>query len=206
MSNIKQEILAAYDSIAEKYDECLWDDMPYNDYIDSFLTLLKGKNILDIGCAMGSFTKYVADKGYIVDGIDLSPKMIEIAKRKVSNVNFYVMDMTNIQIDKKYDGLMMINSTIHIPKSETVAMFKSFKNLLVDDGIIFIILQEGDGEKYVVEPLDPEFKEFVNFYRVEEIENVFNECGLEIIDKGKIEDYADFELGNNQLVYYLKKR
>lgn len=85
MTDVGKDIRDAYNKIALKYEECLWDDMPYNDYINKFLSLLNGKNILDIGCAIGSFTKYVADKGYKVEGIDISPNMIDIAKSKVKN-------------------------------------------------------------------------------------------------------------------------
>lgn len=200
-----QEIYEAYESVALKYDEALWEDAPYNDQIDKFISLVKGKDILDVGCAMGSFTKYVADKGFFVDAFDLCPKMIEIAKSKVNNVNFFVMNMLEMNIDKKYDGLMIINSTIHIEKDKMFKLFKSFYNLLKEDGILFIILQEGEGEQYVTEPLDPSIEEFVSFYHPDEIEELFNSCGFFIIDREEILDENEFELGNNQLVYYLKK-
>ena len=55
------------------------------------------------------------------------------------------MDMTNITLTKKYDGLMIINSTIHIEKKYMKKTFQYFKKLLNDNGIIFVILQEGNG-------------------------------------------------------------
>ncbi len=205
MEKIQKEIYDAYQKIAEKYDKALWYDMPYNNQIDKFLSLVNGKDILDIGCAMGSFTKYVADKGYNIEGIDFSPKMIEIANKKVENAKFYIMDMTNIKLNKKYDGIMIINSTIHIEKKNMIKTFKGFKEALKNDGIIFIILQEGKGEKYVDEPLDSSIKEFVNFYETDEIKEVFEKCNLKIIGMEVIKEYADFELGNDQLAFYLKK-
>lgn len=204
--SITKEIEDVYDKIANLYDEVLWSDMPYNNEMDEFVTYLKGKDVLDIGCAMGSFTKYISDKGYNVDGIDISSNLIDIARRKVPEVNFQVMDMLDLKIDKLYDGIMFINSTIHIEKKNMLDLFKNVSKLLKDDGIIFIILLEGDGEMYVEEPLDPSIKEFVNFYSKGEIEEVFNGAGLSIIDKSSILDEADTELGNEQLVYYLRKK
>lgn len=204
--SITKEIEDVYDKIANLYDEVLWSDMPYNNEMDKFVSYLKGKDVLDIGCAMGSFTKYISDKGLNVDGIDISSKMIDIARKKVPNVNFQVMDMLNLTIDKMYDGIMFINSTIHIEKKYMVDLFKNVSKLLKDDGVIFIILLEGDGEMYVEEPLKPSIKEFVNFCTKEEIECVFVASGLSVIDKSSILDEADTELGNEQLVYYLRKK
>lgn len=205
MKEIDKEVKEVYEKIAIAYDEALWSDMPYNDEIDKFCDYLNGKNVLDMGCAMGSFTKYVADKGFIVDGIDFCSNFINIAKRKVKNVNFYVMDMLDLKLDKLYDGVMLINSMIHIEKKHMVELFKNIKSILNEDGIVFVILQEGDGEQYVTEPLDESLTEFVNFYQIEEIEEVFKQSGFKIIETKKIIDENYFELGNNQLVYYLKK-
>lgn len=204
--SVSKEVESVYDRIANLYDEVLWSAMPYNNEMDKFVSYLNGKDVLDIGCAMGSFTKYISDKGLNVDGIDISSKMIDIARKKVPNVNFQVMDMLNLTIDKVYDGIMFINSTIHIEKKYMVDLFKNVSKLLKDDGVIFIILLEGDGEMYVEEPLKPSIKEFVNFCTKEEIECVFDASGLSVIDKSSILDEADTELGNEQLVYYLRKK
>lgn len=205
MDDKEKNVYDAYEKIAELYDKELWDDMPYNQQIDFFLSLVKGKNILDVGCAMGSFTKYVADKKFTVDGIDFSPKMIDIAKKKVNNANFYIMNMLNITLDKKYNGLMAINSIIHIEKKKMFQVIENFRNTIAEDGIIFLILQEGNGEQFLEEPLDTSIKEFVNFYKEEEIKEIFKQCNLDIIKMERIKVEGENELGNDQLVFYLKK-
>ena len=206
METVEKNVYEAYENIAELYDKELWNDMPYNNQIDEFLRMLKENKVLDVGCAMGSFTKYVADKGYKIDGIDFSPKMIEIANKKVKNADFYVMNMLDITLSEKYNGIMAINSLIHIEKSKMIKVIEEFKKVLEADGIIFIILQEGDGEKYIKEPLNADILEFVNFYQIDEIMRLFEKCNLEIIKMEKIRDDAEFELGNNQLAFYLRKK
>jgi len=204
MDKVKKNVYEAYEKIAELYDKELWYDMPYNNQIDLFLSMIEGKDILDVGCAMGSFTKYVADKGYNIDGIDFSPKMIEIANKKVNNAKFYVMDMMDITLNKKYNGIMAINSIIHIEKKNMKKVIEGLKKLLKDEGILFIILQEGNGEQYLEEPLDSSIKEFVNFYYEDEIKEVFNQCNLKIMKMDRIKVESETELGNDQLVFYLK--
>ncbi|MDE6292185.1 MAG: methyltransferase domain-containing protein [Bacilli bacterium] len=196
----------AYDKIAKIYDKELWSDHPYDDQIDKFVSMVKGNNILDLGCAVGSFTKYVADKGFMVDGIDYSKNMIDIAKSKVNNATFYVMDMLDLDLNKKYDGVMAINSTIHVEKKRMQELFESIYNVLNENGVFFIILQEGDGERMVLEPFDESLAEFVSYYKTHEIEELFTKCNFEVVDKSKIIRDAEFELGHDQLVYYLKKK
>ena len=196
----------AYDKIADIYNKELWGDHPYDAQIDKFVAMVRGNDILDLGCAVGSFTKYVADKGKIVDGIDYSKNMIAIAKENVNNANFYVMDMLDLNLNKKYDGVMAINSTIHVEKKRMQELFDSIYNLLNDNGIFFIILQEGEGERMVTEPFDESLAEFVSYYKIQEIEELFAKCNFEIVDKDKIVRDAEFELGHDQLVYYLKRK
>ena len=47
---------------------------------------LNGCKILDLGSGLGDFYKYLVEKGYELDyvGYDISPDLIEIAKKKLS--------------------------------------------------------------------------------------------------------------------------
>lgn len=204
--NFGEQTRDAYNKIAKIYYDELWSDHPYDDFLDKFIKILSGGKILDIGCAIGSFSKYVADRGFEVDAIDFSEEMIKIAKEKVNNVNFSVMDMLDMKFNKSYDGIMAINSTIHIEKNKMKRLFESIYDLLNDKGIFFIILQEGEGEKLVPEPFDETVSELVSFYRHEEIESLFNHCKFDIVFQDKIVRDKESELGYNQLIYCLKKR
>ena len=48
-------------------------------------------------------------------------------------------------------------------------------------------------------------KEFVNFYYEDEIKQVFNQCNLKVIKMERIKVESETDLGNDQLVFYLKK-
>jgi len=69
------------------------------------LTNIKGfedKSLLDVGCGFGDLYNYLRKQGLDVKytGYDLSPKLIEIAKRKNSHLNFEVKDILSEEFGK----------------------------------------------------------------------------------------------------------
>jgi SAM-dependent methyltransferase len=46
--------------------------------------------VVDLGCGSGIWVKALADAGYQVVGVDLSPAMIELARRQVPDAEFHV--------------------------------------------------------------------------------------------------------------------
>ncbi len=73
------------------------NDAEANSFIDSLITLLKppdGALMVDIACGRGRYSKILAEKGFDVTGIDLSPQNIAVAKQFESeNLHFYQHDM-----------------------------------------------------------------------------------------------------------------
>jgi len=44
---------------------------------------VKGKRVLDAGCGPGIYAEWLADRGAKVVALDVSPKMVELAKKRV---------------------------------------------------------------------------------------------------------------------------
>jgi SAM-dependent methyltransferase len=80
---IKDKIVAAYETMAEKYNELI-DVKPHNAFYDRPNTLqllpdVKGKNILDAACGPGKYAEILIERGAAVTGFDISPKMVDLA-------------------------------------------------------------------------------------------------------------------------------
>lgn len=61
-------------------------------------------NLLDMGCGEGTRLANIADKGTNVYGIDISPKAIEIAKKKYPKFNFHVGNLEKLPYaNEKFD-------------------------------------------------------------------------------------------------------
>ena len=118
-----------------KYYDLLNSDKDYqgeSDYIIAIIEkyrLIHGSNLLDLGCGTGIHANLLAEKGYLVDGIDMSSQMIELAKVKFTNnkaLRFFKSDITNFKGDKKYD---IVTSLFHVMsyQNSNYKLIKAFK-------------------------------------------------------------------------------
>ena len=69
--------------------------------------LRKNDTVLDYGCARGAYTIALAGDVKEIRGIDISSKMIEIAKNKSKDISF--KKATIFDINEKYDVVLAFN-------------------------------------------------------------------------------------------------
>jgi len=181
------EAVKVYDKISRKYAEIFDKDFSDNPYLDKFLSYLhRGDKILDLGCGTGRITQYYVDNGFKVIGIDLSDEMIKIAKKKHPQIEFLCADMRKLNFpNESFDAVSIAYSLFHLSKKDVPQLIKKVKYILKDKEILLLILQEGNGEIYVDEPLAPGTKLFLNLYSENEIIDILNENGFEILSTNR---------------------
>jgi ubiquinone/menaquinone biosynthesis C-methylase UbiE len=165
--------------------------------IDEFLELLPTKSkILDVGCGNGVDCIYVKNKGYDVVGVDMSEKMLDIARSKYPEIDFRLGDMRKLEFDKnEFDGIIAACSLIHIPKRDIPSTLNQFAGFLKHGGAVYILLQSGKSEElFVNEPFKPDEKLFVNVISSDEIERLLQDAGFEIVHKHERKSLIEKEL------------
>lgn len=77
-------------------------------FMQSFVS--EGSTVLDIGCGDGEGSEMLRRSGYEVTGIDISSKMIEMAKERWSGIHFQQADLAELPFeDATFDSVMAIN-------------------------------------------------------------------------------------------------
>lgn len=99
------------------------------------------KNILDLGCGTGRHDLYLSERGYNIDGLDISSEMIKIAiLNKRDNMQFYVGDMSNFSIGKKYDICISFFSSFgYLTKNKQIESALRCINNHLNSGGLFIL-------------------------------------------------------------------
>ncbi|MFA5021550.1 MAG: methyltransferase domain-containing protein [Patescibacteria group bacterium] len=117
INNLQQEIIDEFSSelTQDKYLEIgqkgLWQSEEI--LIDKYFA--KNSSVLDVGCGSGRTTLPLFQKGYQVIGVDLTPKMIESAKKIITaknlNIDYQIGDATKLEFkDNFFDNAIFANN------------------------------------------------------------------------------------------------
>ncbi|MDP3026379.1 MAG: class I SAM-dependent methyltransferase [Nanoarchaeota archaeon] len=108
--------------------------------VDLFKKFGKVKNVLDVGCGMGSHAYLLSKEGYVCEGVEPHPKMIKYAQQYYPGVIYKVSGMQDINYKNKFDAVVCIGSIIVFNKSneEVMKTFGNFYNALKKNGILIL--------------------------------------------------------------------
>lgn len=94
----------------------------------------------DLGCGPGKITAHLAELGLSVLGIDLSPKMIELAGRARPDLDFTVGSMTATPVrDGALGGVLAYYSTHHTPPEALPVVYAEFHRVLAPGGHLMLV-------------------------------------------------------------------
>lgn len=107
--------------------------------IDQFISSLSGKKVLDVGCGPGHDTNYLRKRGIDCIGIDLSERMIEIARQNFGK-KFEIVDFFNLKFESNYfDGLWCSSVFVHVARKDLPKIVENFRKVLKNNGSLGII-------------------------------------------------------------------
>ena len=103
--------------------------------------------VADLGCGPGVVTAHVAAMGVPIFGIDLSPRMIELARQAYPHLRFAEGSMTALELgDDELGGILAFYSSHHTPPEHLPALFSEFYRTLAPGGHLLLGTHLGDGE------------------------------------------------------------
>ncbi|MET7278404.1 class I SAM-dependent methyltransferase [Kribbella sp. NPDC005582] len=145
MTDVLERIRESYNTVATSYAERVVDGA--DGEVESFDLLSKlaaGRPILDAGCGPGRTTALLAERAPAADpspviGLDLSPGMIEVARRDHPDLDFRVGSMTALEFpDETFGGVVSWWSIIHLPRDVVPAALAEFHRVLAPGGALLI--------------------------------------------------------------------
>jgi SAM-dependent methyltransferase len=153
--------MEAYDAVADEYAEIArdyLDPLPLDRaFLAAFAECVRNASAgpdagaaagpaAELGCGPGYVTAHLASLGLDVFGVDLSPAMIEIARKTYPDLRFEVGSMNALDIaDASLRGVAAWYSIIHAPPQEVPAYLAEFGRVLAPGGHLLLGYFEADG-------------------------------------------------------------
>jgi len=86
-----------------------------------------GGAVLDVGCGMGEpMARYCLEAGRRVVGIDASPSLIAMCRARFPDAEWLVGDMRDLELERRFDGILAWDSLFHLSGSDQRRMFGRF--------------------------------------------------------------------------------
>ncbi|MFC3503893.1 class I SAM-dependent DNA methyltransferase [Micromonospora krabiensis] len=145
----------SYDTVAVSYAAQVRDALADEPYLSGSLALFAdlvrragGGPVADVGCGPGHVTAHLRTLGVDAFGIDLSPAMVDLARRNHPDLRFTVGSMTDLDLaDSSVTGLLAWWSLIHVPDDTVPRVLGHFRRALHPGGPLLIGFHTGDGTR-----------------------------------------------------------
>jgi SAM-dependent methyltransferase len=178
----------SYDTVAASYADYVRDAIAGNQYLRAALGMFAGSvlaasggPVADVGCGPGEVAAHLHELGVDAFGIDLSPGMIEVARRDHPGLRFEVGSMTELDLPAaSVTGLIAWWSLIHIPDDEVPTVFSHFHRALRPGGVLQLGFHVGEGSRLRTEGYGHPMKIHVHRRQPEQVATWLRDAGFEI--------------------------
>ncbi|QOV47725.1 class I SAM-dependent methyltransferase [Streptomyces chromofuscus] len=137
--------------------------------------------VADLGSGPGHVTALLHDLGLPVFGVDLSPRMVALARRAHPGLRFHEGSMTGLDLpDATLGGIAALYSVIHVPDEHLPATFAEFHRVLRPGAPVLLSFQttEAEDHLHISERFGHEIALDYYWRTPEQVEQLLIEAGL----------------------------
>jgi ubiquinone/menaquinone biosynthesis C-methylase UbiE len=149
-----------------------------------FMELLPSGHVLEIGPGIGNEGAVFVDAGYHYTGVDPSPGLIAVARRR--NPGLLLCEGSVYALaapDAAFDGFWAAASLLHVPKRRVGWALGELRRVVRPGGVGFIAVKEGDGQM-----VQPGTGRFFSYFRAGELREIVRTAGFTIVEETRLED------------------
>lgn len=200
MRRSKAAVRATYDRIADSYAKTRIE--PWPEVMDFIIGLPAGDLVLDVGCGHGRHARPLALTGHRVVGIDLSRRLLSIAKasaassRELRTVDWVGGDATTLPFSEgTFDAVLSVAVVHHLPSNDDrIRGLEEMRRVLRPGGRAFISVWSHDDPQVATRlgrkpkgqdveipwdlPGGPAVPRFYHLFHEAELERLVAESGL----------------------------
>ncbi|MFI9328280.1 class I SAM-dependent methyltransferase [Kitasatospora sp. NPDC052868] len=180
-------VQASYDTVAEEYRQRIGDELADKPLDRALLGMLaeeavrSGAPVADLGCGPGHVAGWLAERGAQVVGIDLSPAMVEIARREHPGVEFRQGDLLELPAaDGEFGAAVALYSVIHLEPAELGPAFAQMRRVLRPGGCLLLAFHLGTEVRHLDEWWGHEVEVDFRFLELEAVAGQLTDAGFTV--------------------------
>jgi SAM-dependent methyltransferase len=148
--------MPSYEIFGKFYDAVMGDRAEAAERLSELIRETKpnARSVLELGCGTGSMLKHLQDS-YQIAGLDISSRMLSIARKKVPRAKLSRQDMVDFQINQRFDVIFCVFDSInHVQRfSDWKKVFTRVRRHLAAGGcFIFDINTQRKLDRHIAEP------------------------------------------------------
>ena len=183
--------VSVFHKLADTYRDKFMDLTLYDDSYREFCELLpQGRaRVLDAACGPGNVSRYLMAHRPDLDllGIDLAPRMVELAREAVPSAHFVVHDCRQMpDLQRRFDGIICAFGLPYLSPEEASAFIRAAGQALDPGGVLYLSTMLGKSEDSGFESCSTGDKVYVNYHGQEEVICWLQGCGVTILKQTRI--------------------
>jgi SAM-dependent methyltransferase len=177
---------SSYDAVADEYTSRIAAELEQKPFdrllLDQFAERVRDLGwVADVGCGPGHVARYLQDRGARVVGLDLSPRMVECARRLHPTIEFQQADMETLPTPSEaWAGIVAFYSLIHVPRGRVVAALRGFRRVLQPRGLLLLAFHVGAETVHLDEWWGHRVSVDFVLFRSDEVERYLTAAGFEV--------------------------
>ncbi len=147
---VNDSIRDSYEAVAAEYDRQISGELAGKPLdrglLAAFADLVPRElPVGDLGCGPGHVAHHLTGLGCAMVGLDLSPAMIDIARRRYPQIAFQVGSMLDLPVaDGAWGGAVAMYSIIHLDAAERRAACRELARAICPGGFVLLAFHTSD--------------------------------------------------------------
>jgi SAM-dependent methyltransferase len=177
---------------ADRYRDKYMDLTLYDDSYRAFCDLLKPgcARVLDAACGPGNVSRYLMTQRPELNllGIDLAPRMVELARQAVPGARFAVHDCRRLAgLQRRFDGIICAFGLPYLSPEEATDLIREASHVLLAGGVLYLSTMLGGNGDSGFEVCSTGEQIYINYHSEDQVLHSLEECGYTILKQSRLQ-------------------
>jgi SAM-dependent methyltransferase len=205
------DVQSSYGRVADEYVRRIYEELQHKpldrQLLDRFADSVRGVGLAcDMGCGPGHVARYLKERGVQVCGVDLSPEMVQCARRLNPDIQFTQGDMLALNVEEAaWAGIAAFYAIVNLPRGDVVRALGNMRRVLRPGGLLLLSFHLGDETVHLDEWWGYKVSIDFYFFRSDEVAGYLKSAGFEIEEVIERDPYPDVEHQSRRAYIFARK-